>query len=110
MRERYLVGKEHPSIAALRVRFPEAYYGSAVCISPGLVGKGSLLHQMTTDSAADDVWVGYSRLGTDAFVAKVIDGDSPSLRQQIAVVRRNFQAAAGVSAPALRRITGEVAS
>lgn len=110
LRERYIVGKGHASISALRVRFPEAYYASVVCISPELVGRDLPLREASAKAAADASWVGYSRLGDGAHIAKIVAADSPSLRSQIASVRAHFQKCAGISAPGLRRTTGDVAA
>jgi urease accessory protein len=110
LRERYIVGKELPAVAALRSRFPEAYYASVVCIAPTLAGKESLLRELTAESAVDGSWVGCSRLADGAFAAKILAANSPALRSEIAHIRARFQAAAGVSAPGLRRVTGEGAT
>ncbi len=110
LRERYCVGREHPSITALRSRFPAAYYASVVCICPALAGKESLLRDMTIRAFPGESWLGVSCVADGAFVAKILAVNSPALRARIAAVRRSFQVASGITAPGLRRITGEVAA
>jgi urease accessory protein len=110
VRERYLIGKGHASLAGLRFHFPEAYYASVVCIAPGITGDSSFLRRIVSGSVPGESWVGVSQLAGNAVSAKIVAANSPALRAQIAAVRGHFQAAAGIPVPGLRRITGELAA
>ena len=107
VRERYRIGREHPSIRGLRSIFPQGYYASIVCIAPTMESVSAKLAELGKSLDSSHAWIGYSQLATGACVVKVIAADSPTLRALVASVRALLQRAAGIASPSLRRVTGE---
>lgn len=98
-RERY--GLTPSTLGALRKRFPQAYYASVVCVA-----AAPMAPSFPQDDDLDRWWIGASRLSASATVVKIVAAESPDLRAAVERVRGILQAAAGVAAPGLRRVTG----
>ena len=101
-RERYTLTPESPTLAALRERFPEAYYASCLVVSPKLAPDSACwtaIHALHEDAA----WVGVSVLVRGGWAIRVVAEGSVVLRRKIAAVRREIYAALGEREPALRR-------
>ena len=109
VRERYRIGREHPSIHGLRSIFPQGYYASIVCIAPTMESVSAKLAELGKSLDSSHAWIGYSQLAAGACVVKVIAADSPMLRTLVAAVRTLLQRAAGIGSPSVRRVTGEPA-
>jgi urease accessory protein len=101
-RERYVLTPESPTLAALRARFPEAYYASCFVVSPNL-RAGAECGRRIHDLHGDEAWVGCSALVRGGLAIRVIAAGSIALRKTIAQVRREIYAALGRREPALRR-------
>ncbi len=101
-RERYTITTDSPTIAALRTRFPEAYYASCFIVSPRLRAESECwakIHELHRDEA----WVGVSALVRGGWAIRVVAEGSIALRKTIAAVRREIYAALERREPALRR-------
>ena len=109
VRERYRIGREHPSLPGLRAIFPQAYYASIVCVAPTMKSACAEFANLGLSLDSSQAWLGYSQLATGACVVKVIAADSPMLRTVVATVRTLLQRAVGIASPSLRRVTGEPA-
>jgi urease accessory protein len=101
-RERYHLTPDSPTLTALRSRFPEAYYGSCLVISPAL-RTDSACWQAIHDLHRDDAWVGCSALVRGGWAIRVLAAGSVALRKTIAAIRAEIYAALGRPAPNLRR-------
>ncbi len=101
-RERYMLTPASPTLAALRARFPEAYYASCLVVSPDLTENSpcwAAIHALHEDAA----WVGVSALAHGGWAVRVVAEGSVVLRKKIAAVRREIYAALGEREPGLRR-------
>lgn len=101
-RERYTLTPESPTLAAVRARFPEAYYASCLVVSSRLTQDAacwSRIHELHEEAA----WVGVSALVRGGWAVRVLAEGSVVLRTKIAAVRREIYTALGEREPALRR-------
>ena len=101
-RERYALTPGSAGLAALRGRFPEAYYASCFVVSSRLAQDSACwprIHALHEDSA----WVGVSALVRGGWAVRVVAEGSVVLRRKIAAVRREIYAALGEREPGLRR-------
>jgi urease accessory protein len=101
-RERYTLTPESPSLAALRARFPTAYYASCFVVSSRLANDSACwraIHDLHEDAA----WVGVSALVRGGWAIRVVAEGSIALRKKIGAIRREIYAALGRREPALRR-------
>jgi urease accessory protein len=101
-RERYTLTPGSPSLAALRARFPEAYYASCFVVSSRLANDSACwraIHDLHEDAA----WVGVSALVRGGWAIRVVAEGSIALRKKIGAIRREIYAALGEREPALRR-------
>lgn len=101
-RERYTLTAGSPALAALRARFPEAYYASCLIVSPRLTNDAACwrrIHDLHDDAA----WVGVSALVRGGWAIRTVAEGSIALRKAIAAIRREIYAALGRRGPALRR-------
>ena len=101
-RERYTLTPESPTLAALRARFPEAYYASCFVVSPELRADAECWRRIH-DLHHDEAWVGCSALVRGGFAIRVLAAGSIALRKIIAQVRREIYTARDRREPALRR-------
>lgn len=101
-RERYRLTPESPTLAALRGRFPEAYYASCFLISPRLRADAECWRRIH-DLHHDEAWVGCSALVRGGWAIRVLAAGSIALRKTVAAVRRELYAALERKEPALRR-------
>lgn len=101
-RERYSITTASPTIAAMRAKFPEAYYASCFIVSPSL-RTDSACWQSIHDLHGDEAWVGVSALVRGGWAVRVLAAGSIALRKTIAAVRREIYAALDRREPALRR-------
>jgi urease accessory protein len=101
-RERYVLTPESATLAALRGRFPEAYYASCFLLSPQLPADAACWRQIH-DLHGDAAWVGVSALVRGGWAIRVVAAGSIALRRTITQVRREIYAALGRREPALRR-------
>ena len=101
-RERYAITSDSPTIAALRARFPEAYYASCFIVSPQLRADSACWARIH-DLHGDEAWVGVSALVRGGWAVRVLAAGSIALRKTIAAVRREIYAALDRREPALRR-------
>jgi len=101
-RERYAITSDSPTIAALRARFPEAYYASCFIVSPQLRADSACWARIH-DLHSDEAWVGVSALVRGGWAVRVLAAGSIALRKTIAAVRREIYAALDRREPALRR-------
>lgn len=108
VRERYLLAPESASIQALRLRFPDAYYASIVCICPTPIESRTTVRDLTSMLATDSSWSGFSQLADGVFTAKFLAADSPSLRSVTSIARREFYKLTGFPSPDPRRVTGSI--
>ncbi len=102
-RERYVLTPDSPTLAAMRTKFPEAYYGSCFLISPRLRADDPCwqrIHDLHSDGEA---WVGCSALVRGGWAIRVLAAGSIALRRTIGQVRREIYASLGRQVPALRR-------
>jgi len=101
-RERYTLTPERPTLAALRERFPEAYYASCLVVSPRLADDAECwrrIHGLHDDAA----WVGVSALVRGGWAIRVVAEGSIAMRKTVAAIRREIYTALGEREPALRR-------
>lgn len=104
-RERYHLSPENDSLAALRRRFPQAYYASAFVAAPGW--RLPLACWETLRSCqSKDAWVGVSALSESAFVWKLVAADGLALRRIAGTAREVIYQALGRRRPSLRRAGG----
>ena len=107
VRERYRLAPDHghPSLAALRRRFPGGYWGSAFLVAPGLTAKAPGWAAALHARHGPDLWVGVTALGGDgsAFAVRVVAADSLALRRFCRALREQVYAALDRSPPDLRR-------
>ena len=101
-RERYLLRPDSPTLAAMRNRFPEAYYASCIIVSPRLRADDACW-QRIHDLHGDEACVGCSALVRGGWAMRVLASGSIPLRKTIAEIRRELYAALGRHMPALRR-------
>jgi urease accessory protein len=101
-RERYVLTPESPTLAAMRVKFPEVYYASCFVVSPELRADAECWRRIH-DLHSDEAWVGVSALIRGGWAIRVVAAGSIALRKVIAQVRREIYAARGWREPALRR-------
>lgn len=101
-RERYVLTPESPTLAAMRARFPEAYYASCFLISPNVRDDAECWRRIHA-LHGDEAWVGVSALVRGGWAIRVLASGSIALRKVIAQVRREIYAALGSREPALRR-------
>jgi len=101
-RERYLLRPNSPTLAAMRMQFPEAYYASCIVVSPRLRADDACW-QRIHDLHSDEAWVGCSALVRGGWAVRVLASGSISLRKTIAEIRGEIYAALGRRMPALRR-------
>jgi urease accessory protein len=101
-RERYSITTDSPTLAAMRTKFPEAYYASCFIVSPRLRAD-TACWQRIHDLHGDEAWVGVSALVRGGWAVRVLAAGSIALRKTIAAVRREIYAALERREPALRR-------
>jgi len=101
-RERYVLTPASATLAALRARFPEAYYASCFLISPHLRADAECWRRIH-DLHRAEAWVGCSALVRGGWAIRVLAAGSIALRKTIGAVRRELYAALGRREPALRR-------
>jgi urease accessory protein len=101
-RERYRLTPQSPTLAAVRRRFPTAYYASCFVISPKLRAEAECWRRIH-DLHGDDAWVGCSALVRGGWAIRVLAAGSVALRKTIAQIRRELYAARDEPEPALRR-------
>lgn len=101
-RERHTLTPESATLAALRARFPEAYYASCLVVSPRLA-LDSACWQAIHDLHSDAAWVGVSALRRGGWAIRVVAEGSIALRKTIGAIRREIYAALGAREPGLRR-------
>lgn len=102
-RERFRLAPGDRSLAALRRRFPRAYYGSALIVSAAGAAGWPEMH----DLHAPERWIGVSALGAPgAFALKVVAADSLHLRRTLHEIRRILYGALGRPLVDLRRAGG----
>ena len=101
-RERYRLQPGGVALEALRRRFPEAYYGSALLVSPALESR-SACWEVLRALQSDLLWSGVSLLATGAFVWKMVAADSLILRRALRVGRQTIYETLGRPVPLLRR-------
>ena len=101
-RERYVLTPGSPTLAAMRARFPEAYYASCFVISPKLRGTDACW-QRIHDLHNDEAWVGCSALVRGGWAIRVVAAGSIALRRVIARIREEIYTARNEHPPALRR-------
>jgi urease accessory protein len=104
VRERYRLVPDE--MIGLRAQFPTAYYASIVCVSPSLPDDLAAVRALGEDLHRPECWVGASRLGTGAWVVKVVAADSPALRATTAALRLRLHALLGGVPANLRRVMG----
>jgi len=103
LRERFRLIPGGSALNALRVRFPAAYYASIVCVAPSFAPSAEAFNGLHDPDAA---WVGFSALPAGGWIVKIVAADSIALRDRLLHARQIFYAAAGMSVPSVRRITG----
>ena len=101
-RERYTLTAESPALAALRARFPEAYYASCFVVSPQLANDAACWRRIH-DLHGDTAWVGVRALVRGGWAIRAVAEGSIALRKTIGVIRSEIYAALGRREPALRR-------
>lgn len=101
-RERYVLTLDSPTLAAMRARFPEAYYASCLVVSPKLRADDPCWRRIH-DLHSDEAWVGCSGLVRGGWAIRVLAAGSIALRRVIARVREEIYAARGERVPSLRR-------
>ena len=103
VRERYRLTPEGRTLAALRARFAEAYWGSAFLLLPGITARSPLWDDLHAQHGPD-LWVGVTALaGGDAFAVRMVAADSLVLRRFCRMLRERVYNALGRPAPDLRR-------
>lgn len=110
VRERYRLGANHPSVHALRFRFPEAYYASIVCICPEPIDARTTMREMASTLVTEHSWCGFSELAEGVFLARLVAAESPSFRSLLSFVRSRFYGMSGLPVPNPRRVTGSLAA
>lgn len=101
-RERYVLTPESPALAAMRAKFPEAYYASCFVVSPHLQADAECWGRIH-DLHGDEAWVGCSALLRGGWAIRVVAAGSIALRKAVAAIRGEIYAALGKRAPGLRR-------
>ena len=101
-RERYTLTPASPTLAAIRVIFPAAYYASILVVSERLGNGSPCLHRIH-DLHDDSAWIGASTLRRGASTIRILASGSIALRKKIALIRKEIHAALGMHTPALRR-------
>lgn len=101
-RERYALSPESPTLAAMRTKFPEAYYASCFVVSPHLRGDAECWGRIH-DLHGEDAWVGCSALSKGGWAIRVLAAGSVALRKTVAAIRAEVYKALGKPAPVLRR-------
>jgi urease accessory protein len=101
-RERYALTPASPTLDAVRARFPEAYYASALVVSERL-GSAIPCWQRIHDLHDDTAWVGCSVLRCGGGAIRVLASGSIALRKKVAAIRKEIYEALGMRLPALRR-------
>ena len=101
-RERYRLAPAHGSLGSLRRHFPCPYYASGLLVSPAFDAK-SACWDMLLGLQGDNVWIGMSALGKDAFALKLLASDSLVFRRTLYTIRKAIYDALGRPPPALRR-------
>jgi urease accessory protein len=102
VRERFSLASTSPAVAAMRARFPTAYYASAWLFSPRLDkespcwGEIAALHGETA-------WLGFSPLCEGGWAVKLLAADSLVLRKTLTALRGAVYGALGTETPSLRR-------
>ncbi len=110
LRERFRLGRNAPSVAALRQQFAHAYSASLVCVSGFATACEQAIERIARMPVPDGTWLGVSSLSPSGCIVKVVAVDSPTLRTVTAEVRSVMEAAIGADSPSLRRVTGEPSS
>lgn len=110
LRERCHLGTTHPSVNALRFRFPQAYYASIVCIFSKPVDARPTMRSLTAALDSKTSQIGFSELGDGAILARVVASESPALRSLVSFVRQQLFSLMRLSAPNPRRVTGDMAA
>ncbi len=101
VRERFLITPKNGALAALRRRFPTAYYTSIFVVSPALTGD---LRDLASDAA--DHWIGTTQAGGGLHVVRIIAADSLALRRSLRDCRAAIYLSLHRTAPDLRRAGG----
>jgi len=101
-RERFRLTPQSPTLAALRARFPEAYYGSLLIISERLQQSSSVLRRIH-DLQDDTAWIGCSALRKGGAAIRVLASGSVALRKKIGLIRHEIYAELQMQVPSLRR-------
>lgn len=110
VRERSHLGANHPSVDALRYRFPEAYYASIACIFPKPLDARPTIRFLTAALSSKTALIGFSELADGVILVRVVALDSPSLRSIVTFVRQQLFTLMGIPVPNPRRVTGDIAA
>ena len=102
VRERFSLRPETEAVAALRARFPTAYYASCIVASPRLNAESACwaaIHALQNSEAL----VGCSSLGHGAWAIKCVAAGSVALRRALQAIRVALYEALDRPVPLLRR-------
>ena len=101
-RERCCLRPEEAAVAALRRQFPEAYFASALLVSPRFE-KQSACWGALQALHHGNVWSGVSALGEGTYAWKIVAGESLGFRHALREGRRAIYATLARPLPSLRR-------